>query len=192
MRASGIAKMIRFRELRVSDVDLLHQWLNADEVLRWYGHGQPRSRECVRTKYFDSASPLTHRHIAVDGEESIGYLHWYRVADYPEYARQIGALPGDYGLDLFIGRDQSVGKGFGRQIVQLALSELIFSNPDAMRCVLGPVPENQRAIRCYEACGFRHLRTVQTEEGTEYIMAIPRIRTDSQQGDPKDAVAWSH
>jgi hypothetical protein len=74
-----------------------------------------------------------------------------------------------------IGNDELLGKGIGTAVVRRALAELVFSQRDAARCVLGPSPDNPRAIRCYEKCGFRHLRTVQPPEGeAEYVMAVAR------------------
>jgi len=55
------------------------------------------------------------------------------------------------------------------------VSELIFSQNDAKRCLLGPSPQNKRAIRCYEKCGFKHAETVVSGKGErEYIMIAER------------------
>lgn len=104
--------------------------------------------------------------------ESIGFLQTYRLADYPDYARAIAAEPGDWGLDLFIGEDELIGRGISTEIVRAGLRELVFPHPDARRCLVGPDPANRRAIRCYEKCGFHHLRTVRTADGVEYVMAV--------------------
>ncbi len=43
-------KKIDFRELLVSDLDLIHKWLNTDYVSQWYGRGQS-SHDQVVQKY---------------------------------------------------------------------------------------------------------------------------------------------
>lgn len=165
--------MITFIPLDASHIALMHRWLSHGEAFRWYGR-QPTTEESVRQKYL-VAKPQegTRCFIVQHDQEPVAFLQYYRISDHPRYASLVGAEPHDYGMDLFIGRDDQIGRGIGTQIVAAALKELIFAQADAKRCLVGPSPENQRAIRCYEKCGFRYVKTVLTNDTEpEYIMVV--------------------
>jgi len=150
------------------------KWLNQGEVLRWYGK-RPQSTKEIEKKY----RPKTHSdsktkgYIIENRGSPIGYLQCYRISDHPSYYAQISASPGDYGIDLFIGADSRIGRGLGKSIVKAALESLVFAHEDASRCIIAPSPENARAIKCYENCGFEYVRTVEFPSGEqEYVMAL--------------------
>lgn len=165
--------MITFVQFNECHVALMHRWLNHGEALRWYGR-QPATEKSIRQKYLIAKPREGTRCFIVQHDDApTGYLQLYHMSDHPLYSSVVGAKPHDYGMDLFIGRDDQIGRGLGTQIVAAALTELIFSQADAKRCLVGPSPENQRAIRCYEKCGFRHIKTVATNVGEqEYIMVV--------------------
>ncbi len=169
---------VAFVLLEESHIPLMERWLNSGEAFRWYG-GRLRTEEELRRKYLvEKPRTGTHCFIIEYGGRPIGYLQYFRIADYPDYYSLLCAEPHDYCLDLFIGRDDCIGRGIGTQVVRAALDRLIFTRPDAGRCLLGPSPENKRAIRCYEKCGFRHMRTVTSDSGeVEYVMAVEKVPT---------------
>jgi len=168
--------MIEFTPLDESHIPLMQEWLSSGEALRWYGCDGLRSEGDFRQKYLvDKPAGGTHSFIMRRDRIPIGYIQYYRVDDYPDWCSLVSGRHGDYGLDLFIGRDDLIGNGIGTQVVVAALRELVFANDDAERCILGPSPENARAIRCYEKCGFEHVRTVMTDRGErEYVMVTDR------------------
>ncbi|WP_193171915.1 GNAT family N-acetyltransferase [Nisaea nitritireducens] len=99
---------------------------------------------------------------------------WYRkLADHPcGWIIEVdGALAGEARLDninrqdqrarMAIGlfSDRSLGRGIGRTAVRLVLDQA-FGEMRLHRVDLRVLSFNERAIRCYRACGFRH-------EGTE-------------------------
>ena len=59
-----------------------------------------------------------------------------------------------FGMDQFLGEPGLWGKGIGRKFIRLILKHL-FEDCGAEAVVLDPHADNLRAIRCYEACGFR-------------------------------------
>jgi len=170
--------MIGFNPIEESHIPLMHEWLAGGEAMRWYARGPQTMDEIRQTYLTDKPLGGTHCLIIQYGDRPIGYLQYYRACDYPDWCSVVMAQPGDYGLDLFIGRDELIGKGIGTEVVRAALERLVFTRGDAKRCLLGPSPENARAIRCYEKCGFCHLRTVTPPDGNrEYVMAIERPST---------------
>ena len=169
----GRSAAIRFVPLESSHLPLMHLWLNAGEPLRWYGR-KPQTLEQLRSKYLGPGAALVRPFVIHFGEEPVGHLQCYRLADHPHYAAQVSALPGDCGLDLFIGGDDLVGRGLGTAVVIAALERLVFTLAEVERCLIGPSPDNKRAIRCYEKCGFQHERSVSLPEGDEYLMVLEK------------------
>lgn len=58
-------------------------------------------------------------------------------------------------LGIYIGEKMAWGKGYGTAVIREAL-RFGFAERNLHRIHLGVFPENPRAIRCYEKCGFRH------------------------------------
>jgi len=168
--------MVDFIPFDESHIPLMQTWLSGGEALHWYGRDEPKTEAELRQKYLtEKPRGGTQCFIVNYDGEPIGYIQYYRATDYPEWCSLVSGQPHDYALDLFIGRDDLIGHGIGTRVVKAALDKVVFSNDDARRCVLGPSPDNKRAIRCYEKCGFQHVRTVVTETGEqEYIMIAER------------------
>ena len=166
---------IAFIPINESHVSLMHEWLNQGEAFRWYGR-RLTTEAAIRQKYLiEKPKSGTGCVIVQHNQEPIGYLQYYRIRNYPHYCALVGAGPHDYGMDLFIGRDELIGRGIGTEIIASALRELIFAQADAHRCMVDPSPDNKRAIRCYEKCGFRYLKTILAPDGQrEHIMVIER------------------
>jgi len=111
---------------------------------------------------------------------------WYRrLADHPcGWIIEVGGvLEGEARLDNINRQDQrarmamglfsdrSLGRGIGRAAVRLVLDQA-FGEMKLHRVDLRVLSFNERAIRCYRACGFRH-------EGTERESAfIDGVRHD--------------
>ncbi len=68
-----------------------------------------------------------------------------------------------WGLDQFIAEPDLWGKGVGRRFLRLLCGHL-FSQQRVNRIVLDPHVDNERAIRCYEACGFRKQKLLPRHE----------------------------
>jgi aminoglycoside 6'-N-acetyltransferase len=66
-----------------------------------------------------------------------------------------GAVPPDLrAVDIWIGEEADLGKGYGTRIMQLSL-ERCFSQPSVMGVLIDPLAANFRAHRFYERLGFR-------------------------------------
>lgn len=173
---------IGFAPLCVEDLSQMHRWLNTPHVRRWWSDA--RSPEEIRAKYApriageDATRSFT---IRLD-ELPIGYIQTYRIADYPEYNRYIGAQDNCAGVDLFIGEPQLVGRGIGTRVLESFLQSIVFADPSVTACAIGPEPTNRRAIRAYEKVGFHHWKTVAVpgEPQPEYLMLISRRDLESR------------
>ena len=171
-----LPRQITFRRLQRSDLPLMLRWVNAPHVRRWYA--TERTLAGLKQKYgprIDRRDPTDPYLILLDGRPA-GYLQTYRIADYPEYARQLGADETAAGVDLFIGEVDLTHQGLGCAALRRFLAEVVFSDAVVATCVLGPDPENAAAIRCSEKAGFRFWKqvTVPGEPAPESLMRLSR------------------
>jgi RimJ/RimL family protein N-acetyltransferase len=169
---------ISFRRLRSSDLDLLHRWLNAPHVRRWW-YDEGTSRKEIEDHYLpriegrEAVKPF----VILRQNHPIGYVQSYPISDEDdeEYARPVG-VEDSAGVDLFIGDLAYAYRGLDRYIVRAFISAHVFSDPGVKVCVIGPEPENGAAIRAYEKAGFRFFKTIQVPgiPEPEYLMMLTR------------------
>ena len=57
-------------------------------------------------------------------------------------------------IDIWIGEHSDLGKGYGTQMMRLALSRC-FADPDVKAVLIDPLADNTRAHRFYERMGFK-------------------------------------
>lgn len=155
---------IRIRPLEDSDAPLLLKWLTDPENLEWWeGKSAVFTPERIQEDFY-AEEPFLRRCIIEYQETVIGYLQVEKLDE---------ALCGEYeyphpewtafGIDQFIGEPEYRNRGIGRAFIKLLLDHLT-SQEGADAVVLDPHADNPRAIRCYEACGFRKLRFLPAHE----------------------------
>ncbi|MGE7919011.1 GNAT family N-acetyltransferase [Viridibacillus sp. NPDC093762] len=152
------------RKLEGKDDIYLAKWLSDADILTYYeGKDNPFDIEKVHEKFYDVNEEETRCIIEYDGV-SIGYIQFYplehesRVAyDYKNDAEVI------YGLDQFIGESSYWGKGIGTKLI-LAMKEYLVNEKKADILVMDPQAWNERAIHCYEKCGFKKVRYLPKQE----------------------------
>ncbi len=130
---------------------MIMNWLNSGEALKWYSRDNISNITDVENNYLGISE--TNKRIVNYKGKDIGIIQWYKIVDYAEYSKAIGGRIGDYGMDLFIGCDALIGQGIGK-----------------------PKPNNIRAIRCYEKCGFMYSHTCSSDDGEEYIMTMNIVK----------------
>ncbi len=133
--------MIHFRPICSNDFILLLDWLQRPHVKKWWDEGDDTIDKV--TAHYSSDTKNTKRFIVEFDGEDAGYFQYYRF-DY----RHIGA-------DQFLADRDGLSKGIGTRCL-LAFIDLIIANEGPEIISVDPHPENQRAIRCYEKCGFVH------------------------------------
>jgi RimJ/RimL family protein N-acetyltransferase len=176
------APAIGFRPLAIDDLELMRRWLSAPHVREWWNDA--RTPEEIRAKYaprIAGAEPV--RCFAIElGGRPIGYIQTYRIRDYPEYDRHIGAPEDCAGIDLFIGEAEMVGRGIGSRAVTAFVRSIVFADAATGSCAIGPEQGNRRAIRAYEKAGFRYWKTIAVpgEPAPEYLMLLTRREFESR------------
>ena len=63
-------------------------------------------------------------------------------------------------IDIWIGEASDLGKGYGTQMMQLALARC-FAEPDVTAVLIDPLVSNTRAHRFYERLGFQRIESRQ-------------------------------
>jgi len=169
---------LSFRRLRSSDLDLMHRWLNAPHVRRWW-YAEGTSRAEIEEYYLPGIEgrDATKFFLILHEDEPIGFIQSYRISaeDDEAYARLVD-VDDSAGVDLFIGETEYVHRGLGHHVIRRFLSEHVFSDPGVEVCVIGPEPKNTAAIRAYEKAGFRFFKTIRApgEPKPEYLMKLSR------------------
>jgi len=155
-------KEITFRKITFDDVALFEKWSEKPHIRHtWpfeaYGSS---AREYILKKIEGDGYDYPF-FILVD-EKPIGYIQYCDLFAYRNICQDLKGVftnepEGTYCIDLFIGEDCFLGKGYGTQIMQ-EFSDMLFSKHEVKRIVIDPWVENERAIRCYEKIGFKYVR----------------------------------
>lgn len=101
-------------------------------------------------------------------QRPIGYIQCYQAWKennnwWPD------AQEGTYGMDLFIGELDCLGKGLGSKIVAQFM-EHISATHHVKQWIIDVDKNNQRAIRCYEKAGFTTAGDIVTPDGLAILM----------------------
>jgi aminoglycoside 6'-N-acetyltransferase len=59
-------------------------------------------------------------------------------------------------IDIWIGEEKNLGRGYGSEIMRLVL-ERCFAEPEVQAALLDPLASNERAHRFYERLGFKRM-----------------------------------
>ena len=142
-----------FERLKMSDLPLMHRWLNTPRVARWWyaeGSTYPEVEETY-VPCIEGRDP-TEPYLILYDRLPIGYVQTYRISDDPDYARLV-EVENSAGVDIFVGEEEFLHKGLGSHILRRLFGEVVFENDDVEVCVIGPEPKNAAAIRAYEKAG---------------------------------------
>lgn len=158
--------MITFTPLQEAHFPLLLQWMNTPHVYQWWNEGEPWTLSSVTAKYAPYVVTNTERSvhgfiIEIDGEAA-GYIQYYDVMHHTQTPELFDDVPRPLaGIDLYIGRIQHLGKGYGRKIVAKFLDEHIW--PNFAACLADPHPNNTQSCETFKRLGFEELARTDKE-----------------------------
>lgn len=157
-----------------SELPLFHEWLHRPHVARWWYEDLGTLEEVSKEygAYITGEEPVEPYLVLYEGRP-IGYIQWYLVSDDEEYERLID-IEDSAGIDVFIGEEEFLHRGFGAGIIGDFIKTVVFADERVAVCIIDPEPENTAAIRAYEKVGFRHFGTVETSGAKAYLMKISR------------------
>lgn len=131
--------MIHFRSLCSDDFPILLDWLKRPHVKEWWDDGDDTIDKVAA--HYSSDTDNTKRFIVeLDGEDA-GYFQYHRFD-----SKHIGA-------DQFLANGDQLSKGVGTKCL-LEFIDMVAEIESPEIISVDPHPENKRAIRCYEKCGF--------------------------------------
>jgi RimJ/RimL family protein N-acetyltransferase len=148
--------------------------------------------EKVATEYEPQLSgedPTRVYIVNLDGRR-IGMTQTYRWADNEPEANEIGALPGEAGIDYFIGELDLIGQGVGAIVLARFLREIVFADADVTGVRVPIDIENRRSWRCLEKLGFERGEAIPRHGGeVQYVPSLARYQFFAQDG--RAAISFS-
>ncbi len=95
-------------------------------------------------------------------DKPIGFIQCSDLYGYKKLSPKVKGIftneeEGSFCLDLFIGEEDYLNKGYGTKIVKSFVNKII-NDFKAKMILIDPASSNQRAIRCYEKAGFKFIR----------------------------------
>ncbi len=177
---------ITFVPLAESHFPLLLKWLETPHVKKWWDQDVTYTMELVKEKFgkhihglalSKNSNHKTYAYIICANKEMIGYIQAYNAHDFShENSLDLSAISGSVcGIDLFIGEQLFLHKGWGAVILNAFESQVLTTHFD--RCLLDPAKDNLTAIKAFTKAGFKIFEQFQTES---YIWMIKdlSLRTD--------------
>jgi RimJ/RimL family protein N-acetyltransferase len=161
---------ITFMPLQKAHLLLLLDWLEKPHVKAWWDQDVTWTIELVAENYGSYVDgyklengirkPLW-AYIACVSNKPVGYIQLYNAHDYPrDDGLSLDHLPKSLGaIDIFIGEEAYVGKGYGSAILTQFMEEYVDPQFDA--CFVDPDLDNVQAIRAYENAGFEPISTTE-------------------------------
>jgi len=166
-----------FRPLERADFPLILRWLNTPAVQEWWDD-RPTSIDELEGKHVPriDGSERVYGYIAEYAGEPFGFLQWYRLRDEPEHVAVGLVDPGAAAIDLYIGVERFLHRGYGPVMIRAFIRAIVFAQPDVTACAIDPVVGNTTAIAAYRKVGFRDIavRYSSYEKADSLVMALDR------------------
>jgi len=152
-----------FRPVAWDDFALLGRWLQAPEVVRWWG--DPATELALLRGDMDEPA-MTMLIVSHDGTP-FAYAQHYEVHAWPQ--PHFAGLPGGTrAIDAFVGEPAMLGCGHGSAFLRVLAERLV--RDGAPLVAIDPGVANLRAQRAYAKAGFRGNTVVATDAGPAVLM----------------------
>jgi acetyl CoA:N6-hydroxylysine acetyl transferase len=164
----------------VTDVEMLHGWMNDPAVARFWELDGPIRRLVA---HLDEQLTGTHSrpYVGLVDGEPMSYWELYRAQD-DRLAAYYDARPGDAGLHLLLGPARFRGIGLGRHLIE-AVSRRQLDAPGTSRVVAEPDVRNTASVRAFEQASFRRTHDIDLPEKRAALM-VRDLETTSPPGPP--------
>jgi aminoglycoside 6'-N-acetyltransferase len=162
--------MISFIPFSENHLKLFRSWLEKEHVKSVWQ--EPEGELELREKFLVKlpARGVSSFIFTVDAELT-GYIQYY-------HAPSIGGgwweneLPGTYGIDLMIGKENKIGLGIGPNVIKNFISFLQDTETNVKSIIIDPEPTNLRAITAFEKAGFVRESEIKTPGGHALLMRL--------------------
>lgn len=158
---------LRLRAALPSDVSILEYWDQQEHVIDSDPDGDWEwEKELV-------VNPIwrTQWMAELNGER-IGFIQI--IDPFEEETHYWGEVaPNLKAIDIWIGEEKNLGKGYGTQMMQLAI-EKCFSDPKVTKILIDPLATNTKAHRFYERLGFEFVEKRKFDEDDCFVYELKR------------------
>lgn len=166
--------IFKFKSMTKEDIPLFLEWAKKEHVRSVWFFGAYETPDYIYKKV--EGNGYDYPFIILCDNVPIGYIQYSDLYAYKTLSKELKGVftnepPGSYCMDLFIGEEAYLNRGFGTQIVQ-QFSNWLLLEKKAKRVLIDPSIENIRAIRCYEKAGFVPIR--KTHDGTCEVLILEK------------------
>ena len=142
--------LIKFTDKKDS-YELMYKWCSQEFIYEWFEQ-RKLSYEEIENKYKNKLLANQQQLFFINyNDNKIGFVQIYKYDDKKNEA--LIKYDSIYEYDIFIGEPEYLSRGFGEKIVNY-VNNYIYENYLCDCIVLRPFKRNERAVKCYEKCGF--------------------------------------
>jgi RimJ/RimL family protein N-acetyltransferase len=150
------------------DLDVLHRWMHARHVARYWRLAVPRPE---LASYLQAAVANPHQDVLLGLLDGRPASYWEAYwAQHDRLAEFWPIEPYDQGVHLLIGPTVLIGRGLGRYLLAAVTRWQFAREPRTKRLLAEPEAGNERSIRLFESCGFRRERDLALPEKRATLM----------------------
>jgi aminoglycoside 6'-N-acetyltransferase len=143
---------------------LLLRWLSSPHAQEWWGNPQEELELIYDGK-------VEHQpFLACINDEPIAYIQAWWPSKHPDLPWQHAMTPTTRGIDITIGDEKNLGKGYGSHFIKHFAAKLFAEG--ATRLIIDPDISNDRAVSAYMKAGFTPYETYATSDGTDLLMEM--------------------
>lgn len=146
---------ITFRKLsnNKEDYEKLYNWCKNEFVYEWFEQRILSYDEIVNKYKTKLENKKQNLYIVKSNNKDIGLVQIYKFEEDVKVSG-LDKYKNTYEYDLFIGEEEYLNKGIGKKIID-SINDIIYKKYNADSIILRPFKRNERAIKCYEKCGFK-------------------------------------
>ncbi len=165
--------MIQLRQANISDLEIIQYWDTQQHVI------DSDPDDDWNWEYELTRTPSWREQLIaeLDGR-AIGFVQIINPAqEESHYWGDIGE--GFRAIDIWIGLESDLGKGYGTEIMQQSLARC-FSEPEVTAVLIDPLASNVRAIKFYERLGFEYVEDRKFGDSDCKVYCISRDTWESK------------
>ena len=145
---------VSVRYVKEEDAQVISKWLTDSEVLQYYeGRDNPQSVEMVLDHFIHNPNSHEKRCLIEFDTTPIGYIQMYPIDSEWKALYGYEGSQNVWGMDQFIGEPAYWEKELELNLFSQQLH--ILWRTREQKPLQWPKVNNERAIKCYEKCGFK-------------------------------------
>ncbi|WP_276299846.1 GNAT family N-acetyltransferase [Halorussus lipolyticus] len=172
-----IDKTVSFRPVEMSDLGMLHSWLNEEHVLPDWSLNDPlpKFQNTLEGKLADDHMTPYIGHL---DHVPMSYFEAYWAID-DVIADYYDADPADQGFHMLLGPPEYLGHGYAESLMR-AMLQMQFRHPETDRVVGEPDVRNETVHSILKRVGFEPRCEIEMDEKTALLMVCERERFEQE------------